>query len=73
MERCADMSEHPDTFKNMLDVLAVTATAGTFLDIISPVFGLIGAVVGVMRIAEMATGKPFAEIIRRKKPDASKD
>jgi len=67
------MSEHPDTLKNVLDVIAIAATAGTFLDIISPIFGLIGAVVGVMRIAEMATGKPFAEIIRRKKPDASKD
>ena len=65
------MTENHDTVKNVLDAVAVAATAGTFLDIISPVFGLIGAVVGVMRIAEMATGKPFAEIIQRKKPDAS--
>ena len=36
----------------------------------TPVFGLIGAVWTVMRIAEMVAGKPFAELIRRKKDDA---
>jgi hypothetical protein len=34
------------------------------------VFGLIGAVWTLMRIVEMISGKPFAELIRRKKPDA---
>lgn len=33
----------------------------------TPVFGLIGAVWTVMRIAEMIAGKPFSELIRRKK------
>ena len=33
----------------------------------TPVFGLIGAVWTVMRIAEMISGKPFSELIRRKK------
>jgi hypothetical protein len=37
---------------------------------LTPVFGFIGAVWTLMRIAEMIAGKPFAEIIRRKKPDA---
>jgi hypothetical protein len=32
-------------------------------------FGLIGAVWTLMRIAEMVTGKPFDQIIRRKKDD----
>ena len=36
----------------------------------TPVFGLIGAIWTVMRIAEMIAGKPFAELIRRKKDDA---
>ena len=36
----------------------------------TPVFGLIGAVWTVMRIAEMIAGKPFSELIRRKKDDA---
>jgi hypothetical protein len=45
----------------------VTAAIGSFLDILTPVFGLIGAVWTLMRIAEMVTGKPFAELIRKKK------
>jgi len=36
----------------------------------TPIFGLIGAIWTVMRIIEMVVGKPFAEIIRRKKSDA---
>jgi hypothetical protein len=36
----------------------------------TPVFGLIGAIWTLMRIAEMVTGKPFSEIIKRKKDDA---
>jgi hypothetical protein len=46
------------------------ATIGSFLEMLTPVFGLIGAIWTLMRIAEMVTGKPFAELIRRKKPDA---
>jgi hypothetical protein len=38
--------------------------------VITPLFGLIGAVWTLMRIAEMVTGKPFDQIIRRKKDDA---
>ena len=65
-----DMSQTHDTVKNTLDVLSVVATIGSFLEMLTPIFGLIGAVWTLMRIAEMVTGKPFAEIIRRKKPDA---
>jgi flagellar motor component MotA len=61
------MTEHNETVKHVLDVAAVFTTLGTFLEVISPVFGLIGAVVGVMRIAEMLTGKPFSELIGWKK------
>ena len=66
------MTEHTDNVKNVLDVVAVFTTVGTFLEVISPVFGFIGAVVGVMRIAEMVTGKPFSEIIgwKKEKSDA---
>jgi hypothetical protein len=64
------MSNTHDTMKNTLDIVSVFATIGSFLEMLTPVFGLIGAVWTVMRIAEMVTGKPFAEIIRRKKPDA---
>jgi len=61
------MTEHNDTVKHVLDVAAIFTTMGTFFEVISPVFGFIGAVVGVMRIAEMVTGKPFSELIGWKK------
>ena len=64
------MSQNHDTVKNTLDILSVFVTIGSFLQMLTPVFGLIGAVWTLMRIAEMVTGKPFAELIRRKKPDA---
>lgn len=66
----ADMTQNHDTVKNTLDILSVFAAVGSFLQMLTPVFGLIGAVWTLMRIAEMVAGKPFAEIIRRKKPDA---
>jgi hypothetical protein len=40
------------------------------LQIFNPLFALIGAVVGVMRIYEMATGKEFHTLFKRKKDDA---
>jgi len=66
------MTEHTDNAKNVLDVVAVFTTIGTFLDLLTPVFGLIGAVVGVMRIYEMATGKEFSALFRKKKDDDAK-
>ena len=67
------MTTNHDTVKNTLDVVSVFATIGSFLQMLTPVFGLIGAVWTLMRIAEMVTGKPFSELIRRKKPDAKQD
>ena len=61
------MTEHTDNVKNILDVVAIFTTVGTFLEVISPVFGFIGAVVGLMRIYEMATGKEFSTLFKRKK------
>jgi len=64
------MTTQHETAKNVMDVASMLATIGSFLEMFTPVFGLIGAVWTLMRIAEMIAGKPFAEIIRRKKPDA---
>jgi hypothetical protein len=61
------MSEHHETLKNTLDILSVVATIGSFLQLFTPIFGLIGAIWTLMRIAEMVSGKPFAELIRRNK------
>jgi hypothetical protein len=63
------MTEQTDTVKNVLDTVAVFTTLGTFLNLLTPVFGLIGAIVGVMRIYEMATGKEFSALWRKKKDD----
>lgn len=57
------MSEHHDNVKNTLDFIAIFSTFGSFLELFNPVFALIGAVVGLMRIVEMVTGKPFSVVI----------
>ena len=69
------MGQHTETVKNTLDIVSVVAAIGSFLELLTPVFGLIGAVWTLMRIAEMVTGKPFSEIVRRKKvaDDASNE
>jgi hypothetical protein len=64
------MTEHTETVKNVLDFVAVFTALGAFLQILTPIFGLIGAIVGVMRIYEMATGKEFSTVWRRKDDDA---
>ena len=63
------MTEHTEAIKNTMDAVAVVTTVGTFLNLFTPIFGLIGAVVGIMRIYEMATGKEFYTLFRRKKDD----
>lgn len=60
------MQEQHDLVKQTLDILSVTATIGSFLSLLTPVFGAIGAVWTLMRIAEMIAGKPFSELIRKK-------
>jgi hypothetical protein len=64
------MTEQTDNVKNVLDFVAVFTALGSFLQILTPVFGLIGAIVGVMRIYEMATGKEFYTLWRKKADDA---
>jgi uncharacterized membrane protein YkgB len=63
------MAENHDTVKNTLDIVSAIAAIGSFLNLFTPIFGLIGAVWTLMRIAEMVAGKPFSEIIGRKKGD----
>ena len=64
------MSEQHTTLKHSLDFISAIAAIGSFLNMFTPIFGLIGAVWTLMRIAEMVSGKPFAVLIGRKKPDA---
>jgi flagellar motor component MotA len=60
------MMDTHDNVKNVLDAISVFTLIGSFLEMLTPVFGLIGAVIGLMRIAEMVTGKSFHELIRKK-------
>ena len=63
------MSDNHDTLKHSMDFLAAFAAISSFLNLLTPIFGLIGAIWTLMRIAEMVSGKPFSELIRRKKAD----
>jgi hypothetical protein len=60
------MDNH-DFAKQSLDVLSAGVGFLSFLNLLSPLFGLIAAVWTLMRIAEMITGKTFAQLIRKKK------
>jgi len=64
------MSQNHETVKNVMDFASAIAAIGAFLQLLTPVFGLIGAIWTLMRIAEMVSGKTFAELIRRKKSNA---
>lgn len=65
------MSQHHDTVKNTLDIMAAIAAISSFLQLLTPVFGLIGAIWTLMRIAEMITGKTISQMLGRKeKSDA---
>ena len=61
------MSDNHDNVKNTLDFIAVFATFGSFLEMFNPLFALVGAVVGLMRIYEMATGREFHTLFKRNK------
>ena len=63
------MSEHHDIVKNTMDIVSVGTAFLSFLNMLSPLFGLVAMIWTLMRIAEMFTGKPFAEIIRKKKEE----
>ena len=65
------MGQQHDTVKNTLDIMAAIAAISSFLQLLTPVFGLIGAVWTLMRIAEMITGKTISQMLGRKeKSDA---
>jgi uroporphyrinogen-III decarboxylase len=66
------MGQHQDTVKNTLDIMAAIAAISSFLQLLTPLFGLIGAIWTLMRIAEMVTGKTIADMLRRKRPEDAK-
>ena len=64
--------ENVETIKHVADGVAAVTAIGTLMQLLPSVAALFTIVWTGMRITEMVAGKPFAEIIRRKK-DASKE
>ena len=62
--------ENVDTIKHVADGVAAVTAVGTLMQLLPAVAALFTIVWTGMRITEMVAGKPFAEIIRRKKDDA---
>ena len=63
------MTEHHDTVKHILDWVSIATALGAFVELLPALAAGLSVVWTLMRIAEMVTGKPFAEIFRRKKKD----
>jgi hypothetical protein len=64
----ADMKqENVETVKHIADGVAVVTAVGTMMQLLPSVAALFTIVWTGMRITEMIAGKPFAELIRRKK------
>jgi len=64
--------ENVETIKHVTDGVAAVTAIGTLMQLLPSVAALFTIVWTGMRITEMVAGKPFAEIIRRKK-DASNE
>lgn len=64
--------ENVETIKHVADGVAAVTAIGTLMQLLPSVAALFTIVWTGMRITEMVAGKPFAEIIRRKK-DASNE
>lgn len=64
------MTEHHDTVKHILDWVSIATALGAFVNVLPALAAGLSVVWTLMRIAEMVTGKPFAEIIRWEKKDA---
>ena len=64
----ADMKqENVETIKHVADGVAAVTAVGTLMQLLPAVAALFTIVWTGMRIIEMIAGKPFADIIRRKK------
>ena len=61
------MSEHHDTVKHTLDILSAITAFMSFLNLLTPLFGLVATIWTLMRIVEMVTGKTIFELLNPKK------
>lgn len=63
------MTQHSEQIKTALDIASVFTAFGAFFDMLPTIAALFSIVWTGMRMAEMVTGKPFNELIKRKKKD----
>jgi hypothetical protein len=64
--------ENVELAKQVGDGLSVVTAIGTLVQLLPSIAALFTIIWTGMRIAEMVAGKPFSEIIRRKKADDAK-
>jgi len=62
--------ENAELAKQVGDGLSVITAVATLTEILPAVAALFTIIWTGMRIVEMVAGKPFAELVRRKKDDA---
>ena len=67
---CEMKAENAEIVKQIGDGLSVITAVATLVEMLPSVAALFTITWTGMRIAEMIAGKPFAELIRRKKGDA---
>ena len=65
--------ENVEIIKHVVDGVAAVTAVGTLMQLLPAVAALFTIVWTGMRITEMVAGKPFAELIRRKKADDAID
>ena len=63
--------EKVETIKHVADGVAAVTAIGTVMQLLPAVAALFTIVWTGMRITEMIAGKPFAELIRRKKDSSN--
>jgi hypothetical protein len=61
------MTQHTEQVKTALDVASVFTAFGTFFQMLPAIAALFSIAWTAMRIAEMVSGRPFSELIKRKK------
>ena len=65
--------ENAELIKQIGDGVSVVTAVATLAELLPSVAALFTIVWTGMRIVEMVVGKPFAEVIRRKKADAEQE
>ena len=61
------MTHTAEQTKTVLDIASLFTAFGAFFQVLPAIAAIFSIVWTAMRIAEMVSGKPFSELIKRKK------